>query len=162
MSRDRSGSPGKQMAGPEIEFRKATPGDAEFAYRVLETTMRGYVEETWGAFNVADNRKAVAERIAAQTCSVIRCEGADIGMLCVERHPTHIQLDQLFILPAHQNKGIGTRIVRDLAREAGDAGKPVRLRVLAVNPARKLYEREGFRVTMSTLQRVYMELPCKA
>jgi GNAT superfamily N-acetyltransferase len=150
------------MAGLEIELRKGLPKDADFIYRVLETTMRDYVEQTWGAFNAADNRKAVAERIAAGTFSVIRLRGADIGVLCVERHPTHIQLDQLFILPPYQNKGIGTRIVRDLAREAKDAGKPVRLRVLAVNPARALYEREGFRVTMNTLQRIYMELPGEA
>lgn len=147
------------MHGTEFELRKATPEDAAFCYRVLETTMREYVEQTWGAFNAADNQKAVAERIAAETFSVIRCEGVDVGVLCVERHPTHIQLDQLFILPGYQNKGIGTRIVRDLAREAKQSRRPLRLRVLAVNPARRLYEREGFRMTQNTIQRIYMELP---
>lgn len=44
-------------------------------------------------------------------------------------------------------------------QEARQAGKPVRLRLLAVNPARRLYEREGFRVSSTTPERIYMELP---
>jgi hypothetical protein len=48
--------------------------------------------------------------------------------------------------------------VRDLIAEARSCGKPLRLRVLSVNRARRLYEREGFRVTESTPERYYMEL----
>jgi GNAT superfamily N-acetyltransferase len=142
----------------KMECRVATSDDAEFIYRVVETTMRRYVELTWGSFNEDGNRKAVAEKIAGKTYSVVQFGGEDVGALAVERLATHIQLDQLFILPSHQNRGIGASLVRELAREARDAKKPLRLRVLAVNPAQKLYAREGFRVTSTTPERVYMEL----
>ena len=46
----------------------------------------------------------------------------------------------------------------DLA-EAGSSRLPVRLRVLAVNPARELYARLGFVVTSSTPERLFMEHP---
>jgi len=142
----------------EIGYRTATPADADFVFRVVETTMRVYNERQWGAFDVAGSKKVIGERIAAGTFEVIRFEGADIGVLRVERHEGHIQLDQLFILPTHQNRGIGARIVRELAREARAAKKPLRLRVLEVNPARKFYEREGFRVIATTPGRIHMEL----
>ena len=142
----------------ELALRRAVAEDAEFVFRVVETTMRDYNEMQWGAFDVEGNKKVIDERIAAGTFEVIRFEGADIGVLRVERHESHIQLDQLFILPSHQNRGIGARVVRDLAREARAAKKPLRLRVLEVNPARRFYEREGFRVVATTPGRIHMEL----
>jgi len=86
------------------------------------------------------------------------CRGENIGAISVERHADFIELSQLFILPQHQNKGIGTSLVRTLALEARQGGMPLRLRVLKSNPALCLYERLGFRVSSTTPERVYMEL----
>jgi GNAT superfamily N-acetyltransferase len=142
---------------PGATFRQATSADADFIYRVVETTMRSYVEQIWGSFSEEYNRKNVATTIASGNYAIIRLKGEDIGAISVERHPTHIQLAQLYILPAHQNKGIGTSILRELIREGKQAEKPVRLRILRVNPVRRLYEREGFRVTSTTPERIFME-----
>src|SRR5687768_9626053 len=141
-----------------VALRQAQATDAEFIYRLVETTMRGYVEQIWGSFSEEYNRKNVDESIAAATYSVIACEGLNIGALAVERHPTHIQLTQMYILPSRQNRGVGTSLIRKLAAEAKQSRRPLRLRVLSVNPARRLYEREGFRVTSLTSERVFMEL----
>jgi ribosomal protein S18 acetylase RimI-like enzyme len=94
----------------------------------------------------------------ASPYSIIQCRGEDVGAISVERHPDFIKLSQLVILPQHQNKGIGTSLVRELALEARQAGTPLRLRVLKNNPARRFYERLGFRVSSTTPERVYMEL----
>lgn len=145
-------------AAAQVRLRAATMADADFVCRVSEATMRGYVEQAWGKFDPQANRKALSEKIAAGHCSIIIYRQADAGILSVQRLASHLQLDQVFVLPEYQNRGIGTSLVRALAREAGEAGKPLRLRVLNVNPARKLYEREGFRVTSSTPERTYMEL----
>ena len=139
-------------------LRQASITDAEFIYRVIESTMRRYVEQTWGRFSEELTRKPIADMVGAGTCSIIELDGQDIGVISVERHADHIQLAQLFIQPSHQNRGIGTAILRSLVREAREAGKPVRLRILAVNPVRRLYEREGFRVCSTTPERIYMEL----
>ena len=144
---------------PPLLLREGTAADAEFIYRVVEATMRGYVEKIWGSFSEDYNRKNIADTLAAGIYSIIQLDGRDIGALAVERHPSHIQLAQMYILPSHQNRGIGTRLVRELAREAKESGRPLRLRVLAVNPARRLYEREGFQVTSTTPERVFMERP---
>lgn len=147
-----------QMIRRDIAFRPATTADAEFIYQLVEVTMRLYVEQVWGSYSEEYNRKNIAETIAAKSYSVIEYQGEDIGAISVERHPDFIQLAQLFILPSHQNRGIGTTLVRELAQECRQSGKPLRLRVLRSNPARRLYEREGFKVSTVTPERVYMEL----
>jgi GNAT superfamily N-acetyltransferase len=139
-------------------LRRATLSDADFVYRVMEATMRRYVEQTWGSFSEELTRRDVAGVIASGHCSIIEFEGADIGVLTVERLDDRIKLGQLYILPSHQNRGICTSILRELIREARQAGKRLKLRLLRVNPVRRLYEREGFRVVSTTPERIYMEL----
>lgn len=49
--------------------------------------------------------------------------------------------------PEFQGQGIGYAILSDLLRQAQQRGLPARLGVFAHNPARRLYERPGFRET---------------
>ena len=142
---------------PDPSLRPALHSDFAFVVHVVETTMRAHVERTWGAFDPELVRQRVLSSIEAQTCSIIEWQRQDIGVLTIVREPTHIQLEQIFILPPYQNKGIGTHFIRETAREAKTAGKPLRLRVLDVNPARRLYEREGFAITAVTPERIFME-----
>jgi ribosomal protein S18 acetylase RimI-like enzyme len=81
-----------------------------------------------------------------------------VGAIAVERHDTHIQIEDLYILEEFQNQGIGTSILLDLIEEARQSHKPIRLRVLSSSPARLLYERLGFVIVQITPQRYFMEL----
>ena len=147
------------MRHDAITLRQAQAGDGEFVYRLVETTMRAYVEQIWGSFNEERSRRAIAQEIASGIYSIIECGAHALGALAVERHSTHIQLTQIYIAPSYQNRGIGTSLIRELAREARESGKPLRLRLLSGNPAQRLYEREGFKVTSVTPERIFMELP---
>jgi D-alanyl-D-alanine carboxypeptidase len=124
---------------------------------VTDRTMRGYVEKTWGRFDEAAVRENAAKMIATGTYAIIQRAAEDIGVLHVERDRGDIWLAHLFILPEHQGHGIGTRFLRELKREAAQARKPLRLRVLSVNPARQLYQREGFTTFTTTPGRTYMQ-----
>lgn len=146
------------MVLDDLRIRAATHSDAEFICRLVEKTMRGYVEKLWGSFSEDLTRKHTEDAISSRSYSVIELDGDAVGALAVERHDTHIQLTQLFVLPSHQNRGIGTYLVRQLIAEAQDARKPLRLRVLSVNPARMFYERLGFQVASQTPERFFMEL----
>ena len=48
------------------------------------------------------------------------------------------------MLSDYCNRGIGTRLVRQLQSEATAAGKPLRIHVERFNPAMRLYQRLGF------------------
>jgi ribosomal protein S18 acetylase RimI-like enzyme len=66
-------------------------------------------------------------------------------------------LVQLYIAKEFQRRGFGTQLLKRLLVEAGESKLPIRLRVLAVNPARALYERLGFVVVERTPERLLME-----
>jgi ribosomal protein S18 acetylase RimI-like enzyme len=57
-----------------------------------------------------------------------------------------MRLQQFFISPDHQRRGIGTEVLNSLVAIWKATGKPVVLTVLKNNPARRLYERFGFSV----------------
>src|SRR5262245_59969960 len=97
---------------PDPSLRQALHGDVAFAVAVIETTMRGHIERTCGSFDPAQTRQRVLSSIEAQTCSIIEWRAEDIGILTIVREPTHIQLEQIFILPAYQKNGIGTHFIR--------------------------------------------------
>jgi len=121
--------------------------------------MRSYVEATWGSWRETETRDTLSKAAAEGRYRLIHSRGEVVGAVSVERHETHIQLEQLYVEPEHQRRGIGTSIVRDILAQAESARLPVRLRVLAANPAQKLYARLGFVVTSHTPERLFMEHP---
>jgi ribosomal protein S18 acetylase RimI-like enzyme len=119
--------------------------------------MREHVLATWGAWNDDEVRHNIAESIAAGYTQIIELGDAPIGIQAVERAPDHIQLWRIFILPEYQRRGIGSQLIECVLAEARSARLPLRLRVLRVNPAFKLYERMGFKVVQTTPERYFME-----
>jgi ribosomal protein S18 acetylase RimI-like enzyme len=94
---------------------------------------------------------------------IVVAEGQAIGVLEVKERPSELFLANLRILPAFQRQGWGTRILRDLLRQANDAGVLVTLQVLQVNlAARRFYERLGFIVTGETPTHYQMRTQSRA
>ena len=93
-----------------------------------------------------DEQRHVHEgRFQTQDYRVISVADTDVGIMAVVVSPDCLQLNQLFLLPQHQGKGIGRRCMSLILEEARQLGLPVRLRVLKVNPrALAFYQRLGF------------------
>jgi len=79
------------------------------------------------------------------TWEVVLADGVPAGRLYVARWPEEIRVIDIALLPAHRGRGLGTRLLTEVFDEARSAGKPVRIHVEVMNPARALYERLGFR-----------------
>lgn len=141
----------------EPHLTDALASDATYLYALVERTMRNYVEATWGAWREAETRDTLRKAAAEGRYRLIHVAGEVVGAVSVDRLATHIQLEQLYVAPEHQRRGIGTTIVRDILAEGATLKLPVRLRVLAVNPAHRLYCRLGFVVTDTTPERLFME-----
>jgi GNAT superfamily N-acetyltransferase len=75
---------------------------------------------------------------------ILECDGTPVGCVCLLEKADELQLVRLFVLPAFQNRGIGSGVLAELIHEADQRGLPISLRVLPVNPAQRLYERYGF------------------
>lgn len=140
-----------------LALRPAREADLAFALDVETRTMREYASATWGSWMEKQARERGRAHLLAERMTVIELDGERAGIQVVERAPDQVRLLQLFILPEHQRKGIGTRLVQRLIAETKESRLPLRLRVLQVNPARVFYSRLGFRVVDRTAEHVYME-----
>jgi len=113
--------------------------------------MREYAVELWGSWPPDLN-----VRNSIDGCQIIVDDGRDVGCVTVEKHDDHLWLDELFIEPAFQRLGIGSKILKDVIADAESLKIPLRLSVLTTNPALDFYLRHGFRIHQETAERLYL------
>lgn len=142
-----------------MSFRRATPQDSEFAYRVKKTTLAEYVRQVWG-WNEDEQRRLHQRRFASQDFRIVVLSGAAVGVLALSREPDCLKVNQLLVLPEHQGSGIGTACMKHVFGEAAASGLPVRLQVLKVNRrAVEFYRRLGLSETGHDDTHVHLEKP---
>lgn len=88
---------------------------------------------------------------------VIFVDGAPAGRLYVYRRADEIELVDVALLPQYRGAGLGSALVRELQDESARSGLPLRLYVEHENPARRLYDRLGFRVLRDIGLYIHME-----
>jgi ribosomal protein S18 acetylase RimI-like enzyme len=138
-------------------IRQSNASDAPLFYRVIEQTMREFIIATWGRWNDSRVLKESLEDSISPNAQVIQIGDVAVGVFLVERLPTHIQLEQIYLLPEYQRLGIGSALVHSLITEMSQSQLPIRLRVMVINPAKKFYEKLGFIVTEATSEFLLME-----
>lgn len=139
-----------------LELRPAKDSDFDFLWTVHVTTMKDYIDRTWG-WNEEEQRKHFRENFDPSVIQVIQQKGKDVGVLKVEPESERVLLTNIAILPDYQRKGIGSRAIARILEDASQMKMPVDLEVLKVNPARSLYERLGFRLIEETDTHYVME-----
>lgn len=130
-------------------LREATPEDQPFLLEIYASTRTEELE----AAGWDDDQKRVfimmqflaRERTYPRGDNrVILLDGRAIGRMLVGRRDTEILLTDIALLTEYRNAGIGTHLIKNLMSEAASIGKPIKLHVLALSPAVRLYERLGF------------------
>lgn len=83
---------------------------------------------------------------------VINYKNVTIGRLYIHQNYENrcIRIIDIAILPEWQNKGFGTKILKDILAEAETRQMPVTIHVESFNPAMNLYERLGFKKISET------------
>ena len=139
----------------DLTLREATSCDFEFAYSVKKAAFREYVERVFG-WDEEHQRKLHEKRFPSQTFQVIQLSGVDVGILSTEREADCLKVNQLYILPEHQDGGIGTACMKAVIDDPKN--KYIRLQALKVNRrAIKFYTRLGFNTIGETETHVQME-----
>jgi GNAT superfamily N-acetyltransferase len=138
-------APDTPGAGCEaVTFRAATAEDRDWLVALRIEAMGPHLR---AAGEEVTPQGHVARVMADFDCIRIVLQGAQpIGMVKVARTPVLWKLVQIQIGAAQRGRGIGGWIVGGLLAEARRHGVPLSLSVLKVNPARRLYERLGFRI----------------
>jgi GNAT superfamily N-acetyltransferase len=140
-----------------ITTRTATSDDKDFLWELKVASMRQYVEAVYG-WDDSSQYGFFELGFRPEAIQIIQYDGQDIGMYEL-RERDCIILARIEILPAFQGKGIGRTVIQQMVARVSKTGKPLRLQVFKVNPARKLYEGIGFLRTGETKTHFLMELP---
>ncbi len=128
-----------------LRLIKATANDSEFAYQTKKAAFREYVEKVWG-WDEDEQRQLHERRFASQDFQVIQVSGISVGILAIVRQPDCVKVNQMFIVPEYQSRGIGTACMMRIIEDGAVSKLPVRLQVLKVNNrALAFYQRMGFR-----------------
>ena len=138
--------------------RRAIAGDLPFARRLYLDNMRDVSHRAGFAWDEARQTVNFDARFIADEISIICLDGRDIGWMQVAESESELFLKQFFVHPAHQRRGIGTRLLQELIKRAAQVGKSVTLGIVKGNPARSLYERHGFQITSEDDYKIYMAI----
>ncbi|WP_196776348.1 GNAT family N-acetyltransferase [Rhizobium etli] len=131
-----------------ISKRPAIEADKPFLVWLKEVGMREYAVALWGSWSPdLDVRNSI------DGCQIIVEDGHDVGCVTVEKHSDHLWLEELFIEPASQRRGIGSKILWGVIADAESGEIPLRLSVLTNNPALDFYLRHGFRIHQESAER---------
>lgn len=113
----------------EIELRAATPEDFDMALKLYLVTMKPITAElmTW---DEAKQSTSLAAQRNVEEVQIIVSDDRSVGWMQAAETPSQIFLQQLFVSPEYQRRGIGSEVLQTLLKRWQATGKPVVLNVL--------------------------------
>jgi ribosomal protein S18 acetylase RimI-like enzyme len=145
----------------DIRLRASQPRDFDFARRVYFETMRSMIERLFG-WNQTRQEETFTRWFNLDEVSIITVDGIDVGWIQQRADSSEIFLGSIYVVPAMQGRGIGTHVLRSLLVSAKDQARVLTLAVMKINPAIRLYERLGFRITHEDEYKLYMRADAQA
>ncbi|MEJ6398904.1 GNAT family N-acetyltransferase [Yoonia sp. 208BN28-4] len=135
-----------------ITLRPARRDDVEMILWLEEVAMKDYAVALWGDWRSSDT----AETVDVSVHEMVVAGDSSIGCIATRVDAEALSLLRLYLAPDVRSKGIGATVLRQIKQRADDIRLPVRLRVLANNPARRFYTRHGFETEDQTPDHIYM------
>lgn len=143
----------RTTTAPTITLRSIADKDMEFLYRLYASTRlaematTGWDESRVEAFlrmQFSLQHTQYMRNNPGATFDVVLIDGLPAGRLYAERKEDRIRIIDISLLPEFRGRGIGGRIMRELAGEADAQGLVMSLHVEINNPAREFYKALGF------------------
>jgi GNAT superfamily N-acetyltransferase len=136
-------------------LRPASTTDVEAVAELRAVVMRPDLERL-GRYDAHRVRQRFRDGFTPAHTWIIEVGGALAGCVALRPAPDAHWLEHFYLAPHLQGTGIGTAVLQDLLTHCDRAGRPVRLNVLRGSPARRLYERLGFRLETEDPVDVFM------
>jgi N-acetylglutamate synthase-like GNAT family acetyltransferase len=132
-----------------IRLRQATVDDEPFLRTLHREAMGPYVEAAWGSWD-PDVQEERFRKAPVSDHQIVLLDGTAIGCLLVQREDDAVILSRIWITPNAQGRGVGTQLITRICDDADRDDLPVKLRVLKINRAQRLYRRLGFEIVHET------------
>ena len=150
----------------EFELRPATDGERDFIFEVYASTRADEMDalgwpsrqrEAFLRMQFEAREAHYRQHHPEAFFQIIVVDGAAVGAICVDRRENRLQIVDIALLAAYRDNGLGSRVLQAIVDEAAKRALPVRLHVLAGNPAVRLYRRLGFNAIAEDGVHVLME-----
>ena len=137
----------KHNLNEDLNLRPGQEKDSKFIYLIKKTTLKSYIEQTWGSWDEKFQVSRHNKNFISEVYQIIQYKGIDIGVQKIQEDNESVEIDIIEILPEYQNKGIGTQLLNNIISFSRQKNKIVSLQVLKANTrALKLYKHLGFQV----------------
>ena len=143
----------------DFVLRPNEPGDRDLFFESRREGFRAYAEQAFGPWDDPKQRASAETDFDELPIEIIERDGSRVGCQIILPEGDHVFLDEIVVVAGVRSHGLGTRLVTAIMDATHAQGLPLRLSVLNVNPAQRLYERLGFRVTRVEPPRIKMEWP---
>jgi GNAT superfamily N-acetyltransferase len=137
------------------KIRPALASDVEPIAELRAVVMRPDLERL-GRYDPHRVRQRFRDSFDPAHAWVIEVSGTFAGCVALRPAADAHWLEHFFLASHLQGTGIGTAVLDTLLARCDHAGIPVRLNVLQGSPARRLYERHGFRLETEDPVDVFM------
>jgi GNAT superfamily N-acetyltransferase len=138
-----------------IELRPAIGDDFEYCRRLYFDEMKWIIEEL--DLDRTAQETSFRQQWNLEHAQIIVFDGTDVGWLQTMTQNDEFFVAQMFVDGPFQRRGIGTEVIKRLISKANTLNLAMCLNVVRINPARRLYERLGFRVTSEDDRKFYMK-----
>ena len=137
-----------------ITFRPITPADEPFLCRLYASTREDELsvvpwsdteKETFLTMQFNAQHKFYQEQFKQADFDLILLDGEPIGRLYLDCREDEFRIIDIALLPEYRRRGIGSKLLKKILKDAETAVLPVRIHVEHNNPALNLYNRLGFR-----------------
>ena len=132
-----------------LGFRKVVDGDIDFLLKLRKLSMNEHLINA----KMTMNDQQHLERIKShyyESQVILRDRKPigtiQLGIVALTGTKKSLHIRQFQILPEHQGKGVGSKVLTVVKKRALQLQLPITLNVLLKNPARGLYLRHGFQI----------------
>jgi GNAT superfamily N-acetyltransferase len=137
-----------------IAFRPASPQDFDYCAKLYFAGMEQIIRQL--NLDMDAQVSSFQKQWEPAQVQLITLDATDVGWLQSITAEDALFLAQLFVDASVQRRGIGTEVMRRVIAEASRTGRAVELAVVKINPALRLYEKLGFKVTYEDDHKFYM------
>jgi ribosomal protein S18 acetylase RimI-like enzyme len=130
-----------------LTLREARASDAALLLSIAREAYQEVLSLQFSGWSEAVHGARFAEKVATLPFWVGELDGEAVAGLSSTLHADHLRVNELVVLPAFQNRGVGSRLILRELERARSASVPVRLYTLRLNRALRFYERHGFVLT---------------
>jgi ribosomal protein S18 acetylase RimI-like enzyme len=139
-----------------LALRTATPADQPLLLQVYASTRAAELatvdwspeqKATFCEMQFQAQQQHYHQHYPTAEYYVLEHQGEAVGRLYVDSWPSQLRIMDIALLPQWCGQGLGSQCLQQLMQRATAAGQKLTIHVESFNPAMRLYERLGFRVT---------------